>query len=251
MIATPGQFLDSNNKFYFILSSMANTVTMPSLALLDPSHEHVFMAPTKKINEGNDVSTFLMSRAYTEIMTFVMQLNRSMFPVSAELDTQRTGAAAQSMPPDQSMFSDTVFRLRALLDELEQLIESNPPDSGPRRFGNVAFRKWYADVESRAPALLETYVPPDSLCIPTKSENTPYAELESYLLGGFGSAQRLDYGTGHELSFLAFLGCIWKLGGFPSQERSGLEEKNIVLGLIEPYVAYSLKELSSCFPGKS
>ncbi|KAL8791686.1 MAG: hypothetical protein Q9195_005693 [Heterodermia aff. obscurata] len=209
---------------------------MPSLALLDPSHEHVFMTPTKKINEGNDVSTFLMSKAYTEIMTFVIQLNRSMFPVSADLDMQGTGSATQSMPPDKSLFSDTVRRLRDLLDELKKLIESNPPDLGPRRFGNVSFRKWYADVESRAPALLETYVPLDSLRIPSKSENTPYAELESYLLGGFGSAQRLDYGTGHELSFLAFLGCIWKLGGFQSQEPSDLKEQNIVLGLIDPYL---------------
>ena len=211
---------------------------MPSLALLDPSHEQVFTTPIKKINEGHDVSTFLMSRAYTEIMTFIMQLNRSMFPVSAEHDTPRIGTATQSMPPDKSLFSDTVRRLRALLDELEKLIESNPPDSGPRRFGNVAFRRWYADVESSALALLETYVPLDSLCIPTKSENTPYAELESYLLGGFGSAQRLDYGTGHELSFLAFLGCLWKLGGFQSQGRSDSEEQNIVLGIIEPYVIY-------------
>lgn len=207
------------------------------------------MAPTKKINEGSDVPTFLMSQAYTEIMTFAMQLNRSMFPVSAESDTQGIATATQSMPPDKSLFSDTVRRLRALLDELENIIESNPPDLGPRRFGNVSFRRWYADVESRALALLETYVPLNSLRIPTKSENTPYAELESYLLGSFGSAQRLDYGTGHELSFLAFLGCIWKLGGFPSQERSGLEEQNIVLGLIDPYVA-CLKEVLSLLPGK-
>ena len=228
---------------------MATTGTMPSLALLDPSNEHIFTAPIKKINEGNDVSTFLMSKAYTDIMTFAMQLNRSMFPVSADSDIQGTGNPTQSMPPDKSLFSDTVRRLRALLDELENIIESNPPDSGPRRFGNVSFRRWYADVESRAPALLETYVPLDSLHIPTKSENTPYAELESYLLGGFGSAQRLDYGTGHELSFLAFLGCIWKLGGFPSQERSGFEEQNIVLGLIDPYVAYLKKKTLSSFQG--
>ena len=225
---------------------MTNAVTMPSLALLDPSHEHVFEAPTKKINEGKDVSTFLMSKAYTEIMTFAMQLNRSMFPVSPESGIQGIDGAKQTMPPDESLFSDTVRRLRTLLDELEELIESNPPDSGPRRFGNLSFRRWYTDVESRAPALLETYLPLDSLCIPTDSENTPYAELESYLLGAFGSAQRLDYGTGHELSFLAFLGCIWKLSGFQSQERSDIVEQNIVLGVIEPYVA-CFKKVSSCF----
>ncbi|KAK5277966.1 Serine/threonine-protein phosphatase 2A activator 1, partial [Cryomyces antarcticus] len=54
-------------------------------------------------------------------------------------------------------------------------------------------------------------------------------------MGSFGSAQRLDYGTGHELSFLAFLGCIWKLGGFPRTE-AGVEERGVVLGVIEPYL---------------
>jgi serine/threonine-protein phosphatase 2A activator len=37
-------------------------------------------------------------------------------------------------------------------------------------------------------------------------------ELAPYLAGSFGSAQRLDYGTGHELSFLAFLCALYQLG---------------------------------------
>lgn len=215
-------------------------VIMPSrgfLATLDPSTEHHFVVPVKKINEGVDVSTFLMSQAYTDIMTFLMQLNHSMFPMSADSEGERTGTAAQDMPPDESLFSDTVRRLLNLLDDLEKLIEEHPPDPGPRRFGNMSFRKWHEAVESRAPAMLRAYVPIKSLSVTSEGETTPYDELESYLLGSFGSAQRLDYGTGHELSFLAFLGCIWKLGGFQKQNiEVRLEETNIVLGIIEPYV---------------
>jgi hypothetical protein len=37
------------------------------------------------------------------------------------------------------------------------------------------------------------------------------------------------YGTGHELSFLAFLGGIWKLNGFPKTDP-GVEERAIVVG---------------------
>lgn len=215
---------------------MADDPGYTSLAALDPSKEHTFTVPVKKINEGHDVPTFLTSRAYVDIMTFLMQLNRSMFPTSENPVSQR---AAQSMPPDESLFSDTVRRLRNLLDELERLIESNPPDPGPRRFGNMSFRKWFEAVKSRVPDLLRTSVPLNSMNARIKSGTTPYAELESYLLGSFGSAQRLDYGTGHELSFLAFLGCIWKLGGFQSQD-SVLEERSIVLGVIEPYVVGSM-----------
>ena len=164
-------------------------------------------------------------------MTFLMQLNRSMFPMAESPLSQ----PPQGMPPDESLFSDTISRLRGLLDELEKLIESNPPDRGPRRFGNISFRGWFEAVENRAPDLLRTSVPLESLNVRLNSEITPYTELESYLLGSFGSAQRLDYGTGHELSFLAFLGCIWKLGGFQSQD-SVSEAHDIVLGVIEPYV---------------
>lgn len=217
---------------------MSNTQSNPSLARLDPSNMHTFIVPSKKINEGRDVSTFQTSRAYVDIMTFVMQLNRAMFPIAVDSYPQRFDAVAQSMPPDESLFSATVHRLQSLLDELEDLVQSNPPDLGPRRFGNVSFRNWYQVVESRAPTLLRTYVAGDTISIRNESEITPYAELESYLLGSFGSAQRLDYGTGHELSFLAFLGCIWKLGGFQSQD-SHLEQQNIVLGIIGPYVASS------------
>lgn len=62
-------------------------------------------------------------------------------------------------------------------------------------------------------------------------------EVSLYLLGGFGSVQRLDYGTGHELSFVAFLGCLWKLGFFKDGEQGGEIEREIVLKIIEPYVA--------------
>lgn len=209
----------------------------PSLALVDPATKHKFLVPVKKINEGHDVKTFLISQAYSDIITFLMQLNRAMFPIAKGSGEERTSAAAQKMPPDDSLFSETVRRLRSLLNDLEMLIAENPPDPGPRRFGNVSFRKWHEAVESRAPELLQTCVPVGSLDVTSESETTAHDELQSYLLGSFGSAQRLDYGTGHELSFLAFLGCIWKLGGFRAHNSDlGLEEANIVLGVIEPYV---------------
>ena len=213
-----------------------------SLRTLQPSREHRFIVPVKKINEGLDVSTFLVSQAYTDIMTFLMQLNHAMFPTAADSGGERTGSAARQMLPDKSLFSDTVQRLRNLLDDLEKLIAEHPPDPGPRRFGNLSFRKWHDAVGSRTPAMLRAYVPLDSLSVRSEGKTTPYDELESYLLGSFGSAERLDYGTGHEMSFLAFLGCIWKLGGFQRQDVDmRVEERNIVLGIIESYVVVLYK----------
>jgi serine/threonine-protein phosphatase 2A activator len=92
------------------------------------------------------------------------------------------------------------------------MIDEAPPDTGPRRFGNVSFRKWYEMLESRVKDLLSEHLPDSVLNfkVDATSNVSVLDELTPYLLGGFGSSQRLDYGTGHELSFLAFIACIWK-----------------------------------------
>jgi serine/threonine-protein phosphatase 2A activator len=99
----------------------------------------------------------------------------------------------------------------------------------------VSFRAWYDIVRERVPALLDQYLPAEVLAFQSSSDVSAKTELEAYLIGSFGSSQRLDYGTGHELSFLAFLGCIWKLGAFPASQ-DGEQERGIVLGVIEPYL---------------
>ncbi|KAL8736727.1 MAG: hypothetical protein Q9166_000093 [cf. Caloplaca sp. 2 TL-2023] len=135
----------------------------------------------------------------------------------------------------QVLLSDIVVQLQGLVKDFNAIIDEVPPDPGPRRFGNVSFRRWYEIVEARTPNLLKHHLPANILYSTEKPRVGVDAELQSYLLGALGSPQRLDYGTGHELSFLAFLGCIWKLGGF-GVASSGNEERGIVLGIIEPYL---------------
>jgi hypothetical protein len=125
------------------------------------------------------------------------------------------------------------------------MIEEAPPSTGPRRFGNVSFRTWYEILESRARGLLKDSLPKGVVEFRAASADgvSVLDELTPYLLGGFGSPQRLDYGTGHELSFLAFVACIWKLGGFTSESSvDGALERSIVIGVIEPYVAPILQD---------
>jgi serine/threonine-protein phosphatase 2A activator len=201
--------------------------------MLDPDQSHAFIKPVKKINEGHDVSTFLTSKAYGDIGTFVMQLNIAMCPRKSS-----SSAQVQTWALDTPIsLPEPVQKLQELLQSIGAIIEEAPPDTGPRRFGNVSFRKWYEILESRVTELLETHLPDAILHFRSSGDGVEVLdELTPYLMGGFGSAQRLDYGTGHELSFLAFLGCIWKLGGFtkvPSQD--GSLERSIVIGVIEPY----------------
>ena len=209
----------------------------PKLEIIDAAQPHTFIVPVKNINEGHDVSDFLLSRAYSDIMTFVLQLNRAMIPFT--FDPSPSAKAPQKVQhwdlgsPEVS-FSETVRRLRNLLDDLNKILDEVPPDPGPRRFGNASFRTWSRLVEERAGGLLERHLPASVFYFNAASEVSAKNELEVYLLGSFGSPQRLDYGTGHELSFIAFLGCVWKLGGF-KPSASGNEERGIVLGLFEPY----------------
>lgn len=215
---------------------MAVFASPRELTILDTSKPHSFAVPVKKINETQDVLTFLSSRAYHDIMTFLLQLNIAMFPRYTP-DSSGSSESIQIWELDcpRIPFSDTVKRLRKVLDELEKILDKVPPDSGPRRFGNASFRKWSEIVASRATALLQQHLPAEIFATNSATEASAASEIELYFLGAFGSSQRLDYGTGHELSFLAFLGCIWKLGGF-ERTSSGAEERGIVLGIIEPYV---------------
>jgi serine/threonine-protein phosphatase 2A activator len=206
------------------------------LSILDSAQPHNFIKPAKKINEGHDLPWFFTSRAYGDIGLFVMQLNTSMCPRKTSYSSGQTQTWELDSPV---ALSEPVRRLQELLQRIDAIIEEAPPDAGPRRFGNVSFRKWYEILESRVQDLLNTHLPETVLHFGGKSADgvTVLDELTPYLLGGFGSAQRLDYGTGHELSFLAFLGCVWKLGGFtgvPSQD--GSLERSLVIGVVEPYV---------------
>jgi serine/threonine-protein phosphatase 2A activator len=206
-----------------------------SLPILNPSTTQSFIKPVKKINHGHDVPAFLTSQAYKDIGIFVMQLNTSMCPQKDPLSSTHIQTWALDTP---ITLSEPVRKLQELLQTIDAIIEEAPPDTGPRRFGNVSFRKWYEILESRVQGLLEKYLPDAVLRFGTGDGVSVLEELTPYLMGGFGSAQRLDYGTGHELSFLAFLGCIWKLGGFTTEpSKDGSLNRGIVIGVVEPYVS--------------
>lgn len=194
------------------------------------------LEPAKRINDGEDLAFFLTSKAYADIMTFLLQLNRSMMPLRSGLESDGYPLFV-AWPTDSGAInlSTPVEKMRKLVKTLVSMLDEAPPETGPRRFGNAAFRKWYKLVETRIPSLLQDALP-ESVWTHVKDDQGRrdlVNELGAYLLGSMGSSQRLDYGTGHELSFLAFLGCIWKLGGFAS-DRPGVEERGIVVGIVEP-----------------
>lgn len=222
---------DFCNPWQLMMDQSSEVHRLLSLAIIDTSQPIPFTKPVKQINDGQDVSKFLTSRAYTDLMTFLLQLNRSLVPSLVSSSAGQTIVKTWESDSPNIALPDSVVRLRTLIGELQALVSEAPPDPGPRRFGNVSFRKWYQLVEEGAPDRLEQYLP--RLSPKFRTEAMP--ELITYLLGSFGSPQRLDYGSGHELNFLAFLGCVWKLGGFTTSYPVN-QERAIVIGVIQPYL---------------
>jgi serine/threonine-protein phosphatase 2A activator len=217
------------------------TTSFPTLEILNRSAPHRFLRPAKRINVGTDVDHFLTSKAYRDIGIFVLQLNRALIP-------RKHGSRLETFPLTALRTDpEPVLRLQELLRKTEAIIDDAPLDQGPRRFGNIGFRTFHTLLEQRADGLLQEFFPEGTLDGFSHGDQQegdepatgPMDEIKAYFLGGFGSSQRLDYGTGHELSFLAFLGCLWKLGYFPAQpegETPGAIERSIVLGVLEPYL---------------
>lgn len=76
------------------------------------------------------------------------------------------------------------------------IIEEYPPKRTSSRFGNPAFRGWLDRVR---------------LLVPVEHERMKLSgsvEISSYLLNSLGDYQRIDYGTGHEAHFVAWLYCL-------------------------------------------
>ncbi|KAJ6785672.1 hypothetical protein PWT90_00965 [Aphanocladium album] len=213
--------------------------SLPRLEVLDRAAPPAFAAPVKRIHESSDVPEFLTSLAYRDIGVFIMQLNHAVCPRhrkdSPVPQTFTINSKQQASAP--------VKALQDLLAEIKRLIEEAPPAPGPRRFGNLSFRTWHTLLESKADELFKQGVLGET--ITAAGGEDALKEIKSYLLGGFGSSQRLDYGTGHELSFVAFLGCLWKLGYFNTGIPEVEIEREIVFSVIEQYLVLVRKLITT------
>eukprot|EP00397_Hematodinium_sp_SG-2012_P048550 GEMP01055679.1.p1 GENE.GEMP01055679.1~~GEMP01055679.1.p1 ORF type:complete len:302 (-),score=52.10 GEMP01055679.1:346-1251(-) len=109
-----------------------------------------------------------------------------------------------------------------LLTELEEAINRFPPIEQPMRFGNKAFVQWWEWMSSITRDRL------DAICPPEKYGNAT-EELAPYFIGSFGEPARIDYGTGHESCFLAFLFCCREVGLYD-------DNKVLILGVFNTYL---------------
>ncbi|CAG0882448.1 unnamed protein product [Cyprideis torosa] len=167
------------------------------------SEDHRFETPTKKLIEhGSDLSLWLASSAYQEYLGFLKAMN-----------TVCRGKVCK-VPEDPSPYphNEVGTALLSLLDKLNQWIDEIPPEEillG--RFGNKAFKTWYARFEKESPDLIQGILP--------STLHQAAQELGPYLLDSFGNATRIDYGTGHEMAFVMFLYCLFRVGALQTEHQ--------------------------------
>lgn len=124
--------------------------------------------------------------------------------------------------------SSCVQKLLEMLAKLEKLAMETPPVDQPQRFGNTAFRTWYQKLNDHAATYIREALP--------ENLHAALPEIVPYLLDSFGNPTRIDYGTGHELSFVFFLMTLFKIGALKKTD-----ELAIVLKVFNNYLNFVRK----------
>ncbi|KAG5676217.1 hypothetical protein PVAND_006066 [Polypedilum vanderplanki] len=154
-----------------------------------PKAKFSFVEPQKMIKSPMDMTNWEKSEAYYDLIGFISSVCMCI-----------QGKSLQQ----KCNISPPVQKLLDMLNKLEKLAIETPPVDQPSRFGNIAFRTWYQKMKDNVESLVKDVLPDDS--------KEAVKELIPYILDSFGNSTRIDYGTGHELSFIFFLMALFKIG---------------------------------------
>uniref|UniRef100_A0A7S0AAZ4 Serine/threonine-protein phosphatase 2A activator n=1 Tax=Pyrodinium bahamense TaxID=73915 RepID=A0A7S0AAZ4_9DINO len=164
------------------------------------------VVPRKRINSPEDLEVFKQSRLCEQLLSFASELSEAI--------------KGQPCSPERLPHASPLVRsLVELLKTLEGWVDELPPLAQPMRFGNRAFRQWHARLVERGEGLLVQAL--GSAPAAVSAGAAPLAaELARYLADAFGDERRIDYGTGHEASFLAFLFALGARGALAKADAA-------------------------------
>nr|CDS27530.1 serine:threonine protein phosphatase 2A [Hymenolepis microstoma] len=148
------------------------------------------MVLSKCISSQGDMITWKSSQAFAHIMSFIEGVN--------------IYVRAKTINDRQTM-STNISKVIALLDRLDAQVDQTPLEVNPQRYGNKAFSDYYVWLCANAFQMLV-----ENLDLDPATEHLD--EVVKYLTESMGNSVRIDYGTGHELSFIAFLISLFKIG---------------------------------------
>lgn len=166
------------------------------------SKNHKFEVPQRAVFTPEDVKKWEQSNAYQDIIGFLTAMN--------------TAVKGKKLSVECTVSPVTVGLLN-MLDTISHWIDDIPPVDQPQRYGNTAFRDFYAKLKENGEQVVKEALPEDF--------HAAVPEITIYLLESVGNSTRIDYGTGHELSFILFLTCIFKIGALKQEDSIAVVTK--------------------------
>ncbi|KAI3617661.1 hypothetical protein CBS9595_003570 [Malassezia furfur] len=223
---------------------MATSLPLP--AWIDASSAETrahLRAPERRIKAEEDMDVWRASAAHDEIVLFLMRLSEASVNAPTRDVAWNTASAME-----RASSHDPIDRVIALLQKLDTWTDEIEPQTSAQRFGNLSFRTWGKRLEETIEALHKELLP---------EPLQPFAlELRAYFFEAFGSFVRIDYGTGHELNFVAWLDYLHRLHFFvDSAEADAVRhsEERLALEVFPAYlrVVWHLQDRYSLEPAGS
>lgn len=173
------------------------------------------MEPVKRISTKQDLDKWIGCTTYNEICQFIEDLQNSVVGLTNQAEVE---------------ISENVEKILSVLDEVNTTIERHPvvKEKDILRFGKGEFRDFYDDISSHSHDVLKTL-----------SSDT--REISKYFEESWGDRTRIDYGSGHELNFVCFLLCLYKMGIISSKDY-----KSVVLKVFTKYISV-MRELQKTY----
>lgn len=151
-----------------------------------------YIKPVKRVVSPEDLDIWIGSETYEELLEFIVKLQELVVGLENDYVVKE---------------SEKTKGLLELLDKVEGVIASNPVviEKDISRFGKVEFRDFYEGVCDSSEVWLQELLEgvSDLNCV---------IEVATYFNESWGDKKRIDYGSGHELNFIFFLLCLYKLG---------------------------------------
>ncbi|KAI5953225.1 RRD2 [Candida jiufengensis] len=156
-----------------------------------------FIKPVRRVYTQEDLSKWINSNTFNEILNFICDLQNSILSKSNDYKEPLEDKTEQELAKE----TEIIDKLIKLFNEIEKIIENHPitnenNQNNKSRFGKIEFRDFYNDLSNNIEALIS---PISKIGI---------IETSTYLLNSFGDQTRIDYGSGHELNFICFLYCL-------------------------------------------
>lgn len=212
-ITQPDQF-DYSEPVKRIHDSQGLHLFQSSIALYELQKS---LATIVQLVESKEVPDGVLSK---ELLYSNQEIDQFSHDLSAPIPTFNQDSSNSSFLQNVLKEKPYIKSLLDLFNEMSSLIDQIPPLEGPRRYGNLACREWHAKLEDQIGEMLQR------LIIPYYKLPNPKGfldEVQWYIINAFGSKERLDYGTGHELNFLAFVTGLWKTNVLKQEEMDGYD----------------------------